>query len=63
LRGLALKTGMVGLFSVAPDLASAGQFGVQVAVDAGDHHVKKFDLGAAWEPGLYGDGLATGISR
>jgi lipid A 3-O-deacylase len=54
---------MVGLFSVAPDLASAGQFGVQVAVDAGDHHVKKFDLGAAWEPRLYGDGLATGISR
>ncbi|WP_459252590.1 acyloxyacyl hydrolase [Paraburkholderia strydomiana] len=38
---------------MAPDLASAGRFGVQVAVDAGDHHVKKFDLGAAWEPGLY----------
>ncbi|RKT25956.1 lipid A 3-O-deacylase [Paraburkholderia sp. RAU2J] len=53
LRGLALKSVVVGLLLVAPRLASAGQFGLQVAAGAADHHVKKFELGVAWDPGLY----------
>jgi lipid A 3-O-deacylase len=33
-------------------LASADQFGLQVTGGVGDHHVKKFDLAVAWNPGL-----------
>ncbi|SIT36941.1 Lipid A deacylase [Paraburkholderia ribeironis] len=52
LPGRACKGALAAVLSGACGLASADQFGVQVAAGAGDEHVKKFDLGVAWDPGL-----------
>lgn len=52
LPGLACKGALVALLSGACGLASADQFGVQMAAGVGDEHVKKFDLGVVWDPGL-----------
>ncbi|CAB3798975.1 hypothetical protein LMG28614_04886 [Paraburkholderia ultramafica] len=52
LRGLALRGALAALLSGASGLASADQFGVQVAGGLGDLHIKKFDLCVAWDPGL-----------
>lgn len=52
LRDLALKGASAILLFGASGLAFADQFGVQVGVGLGDHHVKKLDLSVAWDPGL-----------
>jgi hypothetical protein len=52
LRGLALKGVVTALSFAACAAASADQFGVQVAAGAGDRHVKKLELGVAWDPDL-----------
>jgi lipid A 3-O-deacylase len=50
--GLALKGVVTALSCAACEAASADQFGVQVAAGAGDRHIKKVDLGVAWDPNL-----------
>ncbi|PLZ02536.1 acyloxyacyl hydrolase [Burkholderia sp. WAC0059] len=42
----------VALFSLAPALAHADQFGLQLAAGTADHDVKKLDIGGVWDPGL-----------
>jgi hypothetical protein len=49
---LALKVALTALLSGASTWAAADSFGVQIAAGVGDRHVKKFDLGVAWNPGL-----------
>ncbi|SMG32034.1 acyloxyacyl hydrolase [Paraburkholderia susongensis] len=50
LRGLTLNGLLASLLMGAAAAAPADQFGIQVAAGLGDHHVKKFDLGVAWDP-------------
>ncbi|HYS67695.1 MAG TPA: acyloxyacyl hydrolase [Paraburkholderia sp.] len=52
LRGLALKSMSAAVLLGVSGLAAADQFGLQVAGGAGDHHVKKLDLGVVWDPKL-----------
>lgn len=52
LRGLALSGAIAALLCAASGTASADQFGFQVTGGTGDHHVKKLDLGLAWDPDL-----------
>ncbi len=52
LRGLALKGLLATALCGAVGLANADQFGVQVAAGTADHHVRKIDLGLAWDPNL-----------
>lgn len=42
---------VAALFGVS-SLASADQFGIQVAGGVADHHVRKLDLGFVWDPNL-----------
>ncbi|MGF6570407.1 lipid A 3-O-deacylase [Paraburkholderia sp. GAS333] len=51
-RDLALKGAMVAAVLGASGLASADQFGVQMGAGVGDRHIKKLDLGLAWDPNL-----------
>ena len=52
LRGLALKIAIGAVLVGMSALASADQFGVQVAGGLGDRHVKKLDLAIVWDPDL-----------
>jgi lipid A 3-O-deacylase len=52
LRGLTLKGALAAALITASGLASADQWGVQVAGGLGDHHMKKLDLGVVWDPDL-----------
>ena len=42
---------VAALFGVS-SLASADQFGIQIAGGVADHHVRKLDLGFVWDPNL-----------
>jgi hypothetical protein len=49
---LALKCVVAAALLGASGLASADQFGVQIAGGLADHHVRKLDLGFVWDPNL-----------
>jgi lipid A 3-O-deacylase len=49
---LALKCVVAAALLCASGLASADQFGVQIAGGLADHHVRKLDLGFVWDPNL-----------
>jgi hypothetical protein len=51
-RGLVLNIACATLLLGFSGVAAADQFGVQVAVGLGDHHVRKLDLGLVWDPDL-----------
>jgi lipid A 3-O-deacylase len=51
-RGLTLKLALAVLLFEAANPSEADQFGVQVAVGVGDHHIRKLDLGMVWTPNL-----------
>ncbi len=50
--GWALRGAFVLALLTFSGLASADQFGIQVAGGMADHHVNKLDLGVTWDPGL-----------
>lgn len=52
LYGLALKGALAAALAGMSGLAAADQYGIQVAGGVADHHVKKLDLGFAWDPNL-----------
>jgi lipid A 3-O-deacylase len=51
-RDLALKCAVAVAFLGVCSLASADEFGVQIAGGLADHHVRKLDLGFVWDPNL-----------
>jgi lipid A 3-O-deacylase len=50
LRGFTLKIALATLPMGAAGAVLAGPLGIQVAAGVGDHHIKKLDLGLAWDP-------------
>jgi len=52
LRGPTLKIALAALLVSSAGAASAGPLGIQVTGGVGDHHIKKLDLGLAWDPNL-----------
>jgi hypothetical protein len=50
LRGFTLKIALATLPVGAAGAVLAGPLGIQVAAGVGDHHIKKLDLGFAWDP-------------
>ncbi|HEY2021260.1 acyloxyacyl hydrolase [Paraburkholderia sp.] len=50
LRGLARNGALAALLMALAGAALADPFGIQVAAGAGDHHIRKLDLGLAWDP-------------
>ncbi|WP_233799886.1 acyloxyacyl hydrolase [Paraburkholderia sp. HP33-1] len=51
-RGLTLNGTLAILLLGAAIACKADQFGMQMAVGAGDHHIWKVDLGMVWDPNL-----------
>ncbi|WP_180729532.1 acyloxyacyl hydrolase [Paraburkholderia sp. PGU19] len=52
MSNLALKCVVAAALVGVSSLASADQFGVQIAGGLADHHVHKLDLGFVWDPNL-----------
>jgi hypothetical protein len=52
LYGRALKASAGVLLLGASGLASADQFGVQLAAGVAGNHIRKLDVGAVWDPNL-----------
>ncbi|MCC8404250.1 acyloxyacyl hydrolase [Paraburkholderia sp. MMS20-SJTN17] len=51
-RGLTLNGVLAVVLLGAASVSHADQFGVQMAVGVGDHHITKLDLGMVWDPNL-----------